>query len=576
MAAGPAMFAEFKDTIVFLAAAGVAVPLLNRFRISPVLSFMAVGLAVGPHGLGVLAAHIPWIDWLTITDQKQVALFAELGVIFLLFTIGLDLPVRRLWSMRRLVFGLGLAQIAVTALFLAPLAHFAAGLSLSQSAIAGLAFALSSTAIALPILITSHRFATAEGQTSFSILLMQDIAFVPLLILAGALGTAKVTASAADTALLVMAGIGALVAVIAAGRFLAVPLMRMAARSNSHEFFVAIVLLLALASALAVGAVGLSAALGALLAGVLLAESEFKHQIEADIEPFKGLLLGLFFVSVGMSIDLAYVAGRWVEVAFVVVLVFAVKAGVLAVLVPAFRQSAGTGVSVAFLLGHASEFTLILLGAATASGVFPADEAQWLIASAALSMAMTPLTDIAGRMLSRLVEGHRSELPTLATADLDGAVIIGGFGRVGRTIARVLDAENIPYFALDTDPTRVNEARLAGLPVFFGDASRKEVLMRAGANRAPAFVVTMDQPQLAERMVRAVKGEWPSAQIFVRAKDWAHADHLRSLGVDDVIPEAVEGSLQLAGFVLEGLGFPPGSVIERIDAERERAKSEHL
>ncbi len=574
MAAGTDALWQFKDAMVFLAAAGVGVPLLQRLRVNPVLGFMLAGMAVGPYGLGQLAGQYEWLRFFTITDVEEFQGLGEIGVIFLLFTIGLDVSLKRLWQLRRLVFGLGSAQVVLTALLLG-LALFATGLDLGASVVAGLGLALSSTAVAVQLLIARHRFATSEGQTAFAVLLMQDLTVVPILFLVGALGAASADDMGGEIARTLGYGALAVGALLLAGRFLVPPVLRAAAQAQSHELFVAVVLLVALVSAVATGFAGLPTALGALIAGVMLAESAFKHQVETDIEPFKGLLLGLFFVYVGMSIDAGFVWSHLGVVLAALAALMLIKAAVLLVLALLFRVSFGTGIEVAFLLAHGGEFALILLSAASAAGLLDSDTHQILVATVVLSMALTSLMDEAGRRIGAIVEGRRAERPRLDTEDRDGAVIIGGYGRVGKMIAQVLDAEDMPWIALEADPYEVDSARKTGAPVFFGDATRKDVLMKAGANRAPAFVVTLSQPQLAERMVRAVRSEWPDAKLFARAKDWAHADHLRALGVDDVIPEAVEGSLQLAAHVLDGLGLDEALVAIRIEAERERAKSSH-
>ncbi|MCC6920900.1 MAG: cation:proton antiporter [Alphaproteobacteria bacterium] len=574
MTSGSDALFQFKDAMVFLAAAGVGVPLLQRLRVNPVLGFMLAGMAIGPYGLGRLAGEYAWLRHVTVTDPEEFEGLGEIGVIFLLFTIGLDLSFQRLWTMRRLVFGLGIAQVAVTAIALgAALVFF--GVSLGPSIVLGLGLALSSTAVAMQLLISRHRFGTPEGQTAFAVLLMQDLTVVPILFLVGALSAASAQDMQGEILRTVGYGALAVAALMLAGRFVMPVIMRAAGRAQSHELFIAVVLLVAMVSAAATGFAGLPTSLGALIAGAMLAETAFKHQVEADIEPFKGLLLGLFFVYVGMTVDLGFVYANWRTILTGLGALIAVKTIVLLVLALAFRVGRATAFEVAFLLGHAGEFALILLTAAAASGLVAHDLHQIITAIIVLSMALTPVLDEVGRRLGALSEWRRAEPITLKTADRDGPVIIGGYGRVGRTIANVLDAESLPWIALEADPYEVSAARKQGMPVFFGDATRKEVLLRAGANRCPAFVVTLDTPQLAERMVRAVRDEWPDAKLFARAKDWKHADHLRRLGVDDVIPEAVEGSLQLAAHVLDGLGFDEELIEARIEEERERAKTMH-
>lgn len=574
MAAGTDALWQFKDAMVFLAAAGVGVPLLQRLKVNPVLGFMLAGIAVGPYGLGQFVGQYDWLRFVTIADPEEFEGLGEIGVIFLLFTIGLDVSFKRLWHLRRLVFGLGTTQVAVTALVLGA-ALFATGLDLGASLVASLGLALSSTAVAMQLLISRHRFATNEGQTAFAVLLMQDLTVVPILFLVGALGAANAQDMTGEILHTLGYGAVAVGILLLAGRFVVPAVMRAAARAHSHELFVAVVLLVAMISAVATGFAGLPTSLGALIAGVMLAESAFKHQVETDIEPFKGLLLGLFFVYVGMSIDIGFVADNFGRILMALAALMVIKTVVLLAIASLFRIPLATGIQVAFLLAHGGEFALILLAAASAAGILDPATNQILIATVVLSMALTSLMDEIGRRIGAFVEGRRAERPRLHTEDRDGPVIVGGYGRVGKMIAQVLDAEDVPWVALEADPYEVANARKGGAPVFFGDATRKEVLLKAGANRAPAFVVTLSHPQLAERMVRAVRSEWPDAKLFARAKDWKHADHLRDLGVDDVIPEAVEGSLQLAAHVLDGLGFDEDLVADRIELERERAKTSH-
>ena len=574
MAAGTDALWQFKDAMVFLAAAGVGVPLLQRLKVNPVLGFMLAGIAVGPYGLGQFVGQYDWLRFVTIADPEEFEGLGEIGVIFLLFTIGLDVSFKRLWHLRRLVFGLGTTQVAVTALVLGA-ALFATGLDLGASLVASLGLALSSTAVAMQLLISRHRFATNEGQTAFAVLLMQDLTVVPILFLVGALGAANAQDMTGEILHTLGYGAVAVGVLLLAGRFVVPAVMRAAARAHSHELFVAVVLLVAMISAVATGFAGLPTSLGALIAGVMLAESAFKHQVETDIEPFKGLLLGLFFVYVGMSIDIGFVADNFGRILMALAALMVIKTVVLLAIASLFRIPLATGIQVAFLLAHGGEFALILLAAASAAGILDPATNQILIATVVLSMALTSLMDEIGRRIGAFVEGRRAERPRLHTEDRDGPVIVGGYGRVGQMIAQVLDAEDVPWVALEADPYEVANARKGGAPVFFGDATRKEVLLKAGANRAPAFVVTLSHPQLAERMVRAVRSEWPDAKLFARAKDWKHADHLRDLGVDNVIPEAVEGSLQLAAHVLDGLGFDEDLVADRIELERERAKTSH-
>lgn len=572
MAAGAGELAAFKDAMVYLAAAGVAVPLLRRMRVSPVLGFMLAGFAVGPFGLGALVDQQPWLTHVTITDAAEIGSLGALGVIFLLFAIGLELSAERLWALRRMVFGLGGLQVGLTAATLTGLL-MAAGLGWKAALIAALGLALSSTAVAMQMLVTQHRFATPAGQTTFAILLMQDLMVVPILFAAGVLGAAVLPVSDFGGVLLVGAlATGGIIVVV---QFAAVPLMRSAARSGSHELLVALTLLVVMGAALASELAGLSAALGAFLAGLLLSTSEFRHQIEADIEPFKGLLLGLFFVTIGMSVDPGHLLDNVLLILGGLAALTLIKLAITWGLAQLFGKGHSVSAETAFLLAHGGEFTLVIAGAAALSGLIPPETSQLLIAVTVLGMALVPAMDALGRRIAAHIEGRRHALPSGAAAERDGQIIIGGFGRVGRTIAEVLEAENIPWLALDTDPLNVGAARREGLPVFYGDSSRKDVLLRAGANRAPAFIVTVSNPQMAERMVQAARAEWPGAPVFARAKDWPHASHLRALGVAQVTPEAVEGSYALASQVLAGLGLPSGEIASRIAAQRLRETANH-
>lgn len=563
-----------KDVMVFLGSAGIAVPLFHRLHINPVLGFMLAGVAVGPHGLGALIDRVPALAYVTITDAHRVVLFGEFGVVFLLFMIGLELSLPRLWSLRRYVFGLGLGQVALTAVIIGGWAGLN-GQGAYAAALLGLALSFSSTAIVMQLLIAQHRSGTTEGQIAFAVLLCQDLMVVPTLFVAGVLG-----GDASDGVMLafgwaLLRGLIAVAVLIGIGHFTIRPLLRVAAGAGSHELFLAIVLLLILATAFTTEAAGLSMALGAFIAGLILADSEYRHQVEADIEPFKSLLLGVFFLSVGLNLDLAALWEHLGLVLTLAVLVLLAKAAIILGLALLLGTERGTAIETSFLLAHGGEFTLVVLILARDKALLDPDTAQIAVAATVLGMGSVPFVAKAGQRLSAWLEGLRFAGDVLTTQDLDGPIIIGGFGRVGRSVARVLDAEELPFIALETEPAILEEARRAGLPVFFGDASRADVLQRAGANRARAFVVTVDEPNVVERMVRAIRREWPNAPIFARAKDWRHAARLRRLGVSDVIPETVEGSLQLAGRVLQGLGLSEDAALDRVAKERENERARH-
>jgi CPA2 family monovalent cation:H+ antiporter-2 len=558
-----------KDLFVFLAVAGLIVPLFHRARIGTVLSFLVAGVAVGPYGLGLLADEHPWIRYLTIEDRARADPFAELGVMFLLFMLGLEFSLPRLWSLRRYVLGLGASQFMLSALAIAA-AVAITGYGAPAAIVLGVALAMSSTAIVMQLLEEQGRTGTPVGRTALSVLLFQDLMVAPVLLLTGVLGRGGESILLA-LGFATLQAVAAIAVIIGAGRFVLRPLLRFTAKTGSRELIMAITVLIVVGVAGATGLAGLSAALGAFLAGLLLGETEYRHQIEVDLEPFKGLLLGLFFITVGMTIDVRAV---WAEAPWLLLTVaglLLVKGAILLAAGRVFALPIAVAAEIALLAPQAGEFAFVVIGLGRANGLLPPDLAQFALALVGLTMILTPLLARAARRVGRSLQhiDHRERLPDEGTAALEDHVVIGGFGRVGQTIARQLEAENIPYIALDTNGELVTRERKAGRMVYFGDASRREFLERAGAARARAFVVTLDDPGAAERMVSAVRELKPDALVFARATDPTHAARLVKLGAVDVIPEAVESSLQLAGRVLEGLGLPEEAVVQRVSRARE-------
>lgn len=561
-----------RELLIVLATAGVVVPLFGRLRFGVVPGFLLAGIALGPGGLGRLTGALPWLSWITFSDPERVAPFAELGVVFLLFLIGLEFSLERLWAMRRLVLGIGSVQFVASAVVIGGGATIATG-SLVVGLLAGLALALSSTAIVTQTLIDAHRFATPVGRTSLGVLLFQDLMVVPIVIIVGLLSGKEVAVSGA-----LLRGVGLAVAVLVlialAGRYLVRPLLRLAASAGSRELVIAIALFLAIGTALLTGGVGLSYALGAFIAGILLGESEYRHQLEVDIEPFKGLLLGLFFMTVGMSLDLGALAT--VPLAFIGALLglVAVKVAVAFGAARLFAVKPSVALESAFVLAGAGEFALVVFALARREGLLLPVPLQFLTSLAALTMIAIPaLAGLGRRFGDSLVArqetaGHRVD--DIEAGTFSDHVVIGGFGRVGETIARVLDAEQIPYVAVDLDAELVARQRQAGRQVFYGDASRQEILTRLGGASARAFVVTTDAPEAAERMVRAIRAAWPASAIHARALDPDHALRLTEAGATNVVPEALEGSLQLAGRVLGHVGLPDEAIDYRLDVQREQ------
>jgi CPA2 family monovalent cation:H+ antiporter-2 len=561
-----------KGLLIFLVVAGVIVPLFHRARISTVIGFLVAGVALGPHGLGRLAAEYPWVHYVTFDRSQRGEALAEFGIIMLLFLLGLELSFQRLWQLRRYVFGVGLAQVAISTLAIGVAVRLSGGVPPS-GIILGLCLALSSTAIVMQILAEQHRVAHPVGRIALSVLLFQDMMVAPILFIIGMLGGAGARAASGDILQLITpfaTALGAVLAIMLVGRFVMRPLLNFVMRTGARDLIMAIALLILTVAAVVTGLAGMSAALGAFLAGLLFSDSEGRHQIEVDLEPFKGLLLGIFFIAVGANLDLAAVAGDVELIIAAVVGLIAIKAVVLFMVARAFGIGRTDAIEVALLLAQTGEFAFVVIGTAQASNLLSGQLAADAVAVVSLSMLLTPLlAGLARKLAARLsaVE-QESAAPAIHVADLDGHVVIGGFGRVGEMMAEALEAENVPYVALDRDADRVQNPRHKGRPVFFGDATRAELLERVNAGRARAFVVTIDNRDAAERMVTAARHVNAGALIFARAADASHAARLMRRGAFGVIPEAAEAGVQLAGRVLEGLDLPDDAVAERMQKMR--------
>jgi len=564
-----AEFPYLREILVFLAAAGLVMPVARRLSISPVLGFLCIGVLLGPHGLGRLGETVPGIGYLAVSDPQGVQRIGELGVIFLLFSIGLEMSLAQLWGMRRTVFGLGSAQIVLSAAVIGAAAHML-GADPATAILLGLCLALSSTAIVMQLLSEKLRLGSQVGRTAFGVLLMQDLAVVPILFYVGFLG-----AGGSDglwSAVLVALGeaIGVILAIFLLGRILVRPILRFAGSSSSREMFMASVLLLILGTSALTAWAGLSMAVGAFLAGLLFSATEYRHQVTSDIEPFKGLLLALFFVSVGMLLDLGALWDGIGAIALAAVALVAAKSAILFGLSFALRRPIPIAAEVAVLLSQGGEFALVAITAALGLGVIANDVAQFAISVVVVTMFATPGLEAVGRLLGRYLVSRRMEEEAALPADASAeAIVIGGFGRVGRILGKILEDQRIPYLAIDNDPEIIEDARENGQPVAFGDASNPDLLRTIGIGKAAAFVTTMDNSGAAEQVVSAVHGIWPHVPVYARARDPAHAHQLRRLGAFDAVPETTEASLQLSESVLFGFGVPEAVARSVIDQERE-------
>ena len=580
MAIGHGGGGEYKDLVVFLAAAGVVVPLFSRLKISPVLGFLAAGVLLGPDGLGRLSDTAPWLSWFTINDPTQIAQLSELGVAFLLFMIGLELSWTRLKAMRRLVFGFGMLQVALCTVVLAG-GFMLMGQSLAGAAVLGMGLALSSTAVVMPVMAERGRLRGATGRSTFAVLLAQDLAVAPILITVTVLATVAQAGGDLDPSVLgrtlftLAPAAAGLALTVVLGRLVLRPLFRSVARSRKRtsggqELFVALCLLLVVGAGVAAQAAGLSMSIGALIAGLLIAETEYRREVEINIEPFKGLLLGVFFVGVGIGLDLDAVAADPLGVFGLALGLTVVKAGLIFGLGRLWGLSARTAIETALVLGPAGEFAFVVLNTGMVEGLASPAFTQGVLLSATISMFSVPLMAALGQRLSRRPE-TAPDLPAevLTPMALDGGVLIVGFGRVGRLVGEMLTAHGQSFLAVDSDPTTVAAARREGFDIYYGDAGRAELLTSCGIGAARALVVTMDAPGKVDEVVVAARALRQDLIVIARARDDRHAARLYALGVTDAVPETTEASLQLAENTLIDLGVPMGLVLASIHERRD-------
>lgn len=570
--AGPISLESYKEALVFLGTAGLVVPVFHRLRISPVIGFLAAGVALGPYGLHRLFPPDSWVGVITLSEADRVAPLAELGVVFLLFMIGLELSWERLKVMRQRVFGLGGLQMLTATATIAGIAY-ALGQATISAVIIGAALAMSSTAIVISTLAARRRLASPVGRGSFAVLLFQDLAVAPLLLMVAALDD---RAGGGLWTILFALGRAALVllVLVVGGRLLLRPVMRYVAGTRSPELFMAVCLLVVVGTGLLAALAGLSMGLGAFVAGLLLAETEFRREIEVMIDPFKGLLLGLFFVTMGAGLNIPLIVGQPLIVGAIAIGLIALKVALLYPIGRAVGLPRGIARDVSLLLGPAGEFAFVLLPAAVVAGLVPGPVAQLLIASATISMVALPV--IATIVLARRGGARAPAVGTIEPPpeDTQARVIVVGYGRVGVLIGDMLARHQIAFLAIDTDPEVTARARAEKKPIYYGDASRIEFLRRCGLAHARALVVTTDDSDAAEHIVRAVRKERPDLTVVARARDARHAARLYALGVTDAVPETVEASLQLSEAVLVDIGVPMGLVIASIHERRDEYRQE--
>jgi CPA2 family monovalent cation:H+ antiporter-2 len=560
----------FSDALVILGAAGIVIPAFARFRISPIIGFILIGVLVGPSGLGRLTSAHPWLNYLTISDPHRIEPFAELGIVLLLFSVGLELSFRRLWGMRGLVFGAGAAELLVSA------AIIGAGLYLTGIAISGavalsLALALSSTAIVIPLVGTR----SAVGRSALAMLLFEDLALVPILFLLSAM--APRSAGGVEVLMGTLL-IGALTAVglLLVGRMLLPRLFAQAARTKSPELFLSACLIVVIVASLVTSAIGFSAVLGALIAGIVIAETEYRGEVEVITAPFRGLGLGIFLITVGMSVDLGSLVAQWPAVIGALAAVLVIKALVTAVLLRLGGARVAVAAETGVLMASPSETTLIVLGAATAAQLLSGETAAFWQIVTAIGLTVTPLLARLGRATGSRFAGRSmaDQLDASLDATAAGQVAILGFGRVGQMVADMLDAHGKDYVAIDSDVDGVSAAREQGYDVLFGDVGRPELIERLRTRQPSALILTMDNPVLINRVAKRLRRAFPDLPIVARARDTAHAAALYKAGVSDAVPETLEASLQLAEAALVDLGVAMGPVIASIHEKRDELRRE--
>ncbi|WP_435417297.1 cation:proton antiporter [Parerythrobacter aurantius] len=567
MAGEVTMSPMLSDALVILGAAGIVIPTFARFRITPVIGFILIGVLVGPFGLGGLVFQYEWLSYFTISDPEGLTPFADFGIILLLFTIGLELSFKRLWTLRRLVFGLGAMEVLVIgsciAAVLAMMGQFWTG-----ALALGFALAFSSTAIVLPISGTR----SPVGRAALSMLLFEDIMIVPIIFILGALAPYAESEGWGGMLQTLWQGGLVIAVLLVLGRIALPPLFAQAARTKSPELFLAVSMLVVIGASLATGATGLSPIVGALIAGLLIAETDYHTEVEQIMDPFKGLALGVFLITVGMSIDLTSIWANFWPIVTAVVLVLTFKALVTGLLLRLMGARRSTAAETGILMASPSETTLIILSAAGSALLIQPGTLQFWQIVTAIGLTITPLLAKLGRAIGRRVEPMPASDEELGIDE--PRVIIVGIGRVGMLVADMLKAHGRAYLAVDSDADLIVEARRQGYRAVFADAARGEALGRLGLDRAPAVVLTMDEPVLAERLTAKLRKDHPDLLIVVRARDSQHAADLYRAGASHAVPETLESSLQLSEAVLADIGVPMGPVIASIHAKRDEFRDQ--
>lgn len=560
----------YSDALVVLGTAGVVVPIVRRWGLNPTLAYLGAGAVLGPLGLGSLTKSFPFLYWVTIVDAQSVAGIAELGVVFLLFLIGLGLSFNRLMTMRRLVFGLGGLQVLLTASLLAAVAT-AVGQNTAVAIIVGASLALSSTAIVLELLSDQGRLTTTAGRASFSVLLAQDLAVIPLLLFISVLGIGSGRSVIGSLTGALLQAVIAVTLIVLFGRLLLRPLFRLVAGTHSTELFVAAGLFVIVGAGLIAHQASLSMALGAFVAGLVLAETEYGKAIETVVEPFKGLLLGIFFFTVGMNIDFREFVREPIWLLATVVCLIALKSVILVVLGRLFQLSWRASIETGLLLGPGGEFAFVSIGTASTLGLIEPHVSSFTLAVTSVTMVLTPMLSVAARKLTAGLAPSRAIDPELTVQPPGGEkhAIVVGYGRVGKVVCSLFKQHGIAYFAVDYDASGVAHDRREGHMVYYGDASDLRFLQKCGLQKATGVIITIHSPNVIDKVVDGARAIRPDVLIVSRARDADHARHLYAIGATDVVPETIEASLQLSEAALVGLGIAAGPAIASVHEKRD-------
>lgn len=570
-------FISLIPLLVIFAIAGIFVPLFQRLKLSPVLGYLICGVIIGPFGLALLNDEVPFLKNVTITDTVTVALIGEIGIIFLMFMIGLELSFRRLMDMKHLVLGLGSTQIIFTALIIASFVLLFDN-SPEISILVGISFALSSTAIVMQLLGEHHQNNRPAGKVSFSILLMQDLAVVPLLVIIGALSLAE-----EGTSLPLVLGKSMMIALAVVGiiYFLGKkclhPMLGYLSISKSPEWLLSLAIFLVLGVATITHGAGLSAALGAFLAGLLIAETDFRHEIEVIINPVKSLLLGIFFLSVGMMIDIRAIADYPIWIPASVIGLFIIKVMCTYLATRPFKIPQHVAVDTSVRLAQAGEFAFLILGLAMAGNLLPKEDGQFFLLVASLSMFATPFFTRLSPVILKFLPAPAALQTELVDENLSDApqILIAGYGRVGRLLGATLESKGIPYIAIENNFEKVRRLKDEGHRVIFADSRKIDIWKHLHGDTVKAIVIAIDNIEASELILKTLRAEWPLIPIIVRTHDTEHMEHLYALGATSAIPETLEASMKIAAKTLEAIGITEDDIESEIDRNRQSALLKH-